>query len=112
MWPLHLQRRLRCILPTPCIDPGPFLAPGDQSILPPAPKTTLLDLDLSCGHSLVGTLPPDAPGCPSPLLLPAREACKHRNPCPSSLHRGTYIVLMLLNKVIFAGLASWQVSVS
>lgn len=32
------------------------MAPGDQSILPPAPKTTLLDLDLSCGHSLVGTL--------------------------------------------------------
>lgn len=51
--------------------------------------------------------PPDTPGCPSPLLLPARKACKCRNPCPSRPHRGTSIVLMLLNKVIFGGLASW-----
>lgn len=43
-----------------CIDPGPLLAPGDQSVFLPAPKTTLPGLDLSwikmCGHILVGTL--------------------------------------------------------
>lgn len=40
-----------------CIDPGALLAPGDQSIFPSAPQTTLLGWDLSCDtHILVGTL--------------------------------------------------------